>query len=204
MTYMPPVPRYRPSDLPKIARTPLEDLARVDSKMTDADVQIRVRTALHEAAHLVAAILRRGYVTGVDIHSPGRAARTGAYGGTGAVGILADDDAFHTLAGYAWEERYGVVARAESDLRTGRYFASSADRPFDVIMDEARRFVVAYEEVIRAAAAGILGLVPKSGYLKGRTLKHLLAWVRTLKPTKRALRAAASLAALPAPGCAVT
>lgn len=176
------MPKYRPTQVPDIIDLPLDDLARRDSHISDADVAMRVRTALHESAHLVAAAYCRAYVYRVEINSAVCAKRAGEYGGVSALGILPGDEAFIALVGLAWEELHGDVADAACDRRDGRQFADEADESFEDLLNEARQFARDAEELIRCMAAAILALVPKSGALKNRTLSGLLRWVRPEDP----------------------
>jgi hypothetical protein len=168
------VPLYRPADLPHtVLHVPLEDLASAGRKISADDLKARVRTALHEAAHLVAAWHCDAYIYGVMINSPARADRTGEYGGVDCIEKTDDDAAFISLVGYAWEQLHGDVKGAQTDLNWARRLAEDVDLPFDDLLHEAQKFVLEAEELIRFVAAGILAIVPKSGAIRGRTLNGL-------------------------------
>lgn len=146
----------------------------------------RLATALHESAHLIAGIARLAFVYEVELCRPGRRRRTGAEGSVGMVLQMPEDDAFCSLVGYAWEEKYGAIDCGSADLHDGRRHAHDSDRTVEDLLEEARRFVVKAEPLIRSAAAVVLKVVPASGVLKSRKLEGVLAWLR---PQVDALRA---------------
>lgn len=176
------MPRYRPADLPNILHIPLDVLARGDRRMSDADAAERVRTALHEGAHLAAACYCVAYVYHVYLSPSGRPNSRGEFGKVCIAERLPEDGAFCSLVGYAWEELHGDTACAANDLRDGNRLADEAERSREDLLNEAREFVRTADELIRVAALILLATVPKSGILKNRTLRGVLDWFYPLQP----------------------
>lgn len=165
--------QYRIEDLPDFVNIPLETLARGDRQMTDADTSERVRAALHEAVHLLAAIIRRASVWKVEVSPTGRPKR-GATGRVHAAERLPCDGAFIAYVGHAWEALHGDVALAAGDLRDGNRFADEAKKPRDELLSEAREFVLLGDGAFEVVAAAILAVMPKSGILEGRKLQRVI------------------------------
>lgn len=146
----------------------------------------RLQVAQHEAAHVVAALSTRGgIVDSVAIHSPGKTSRCGAHAETASTCVLPADEALVHLVGYAWEERHGHPDRASGDLMQGYRFALEAagfaaedgDPPPDILAI-ARSFVVDREPLILETGASFLAAMPKTGVLKGRTLRRISDEIR--------------------------
>jgi hypothetical protein len=150
--------------------------------MSAAEVKERVDTALHEAVHLLAAILRHAYVRRVVVHPARRAKRTGEAGRFDADERRSCDGALISYVGYAWEEAHGDVALATSDLRDGNRRADEAGQSREDVLNEAREFVRFGEGAIRVVAASILAVMPVSGILESRKLQKLIDWFRPVFP----------------------
>jgi hypothetical protein len=158
-----------------IFSTPLEVLARRHNpQMSDSDVAQRIASAVHEATHFLLACIFRATITQVTI-SNARNPTSGALGSVQSIERLPEESAIVSLAGVAFEERFGDPALAAQDLRSGRHHAAVADIPFENFMTYARELVDEDDSAFRLVAQGILGLMPKSGILKGRKLQKLVA-----------------------------
>ncbi len=167
------MPQYRIEDLRDFVNVPLETLARGDRTMADTDVRERVSAALHEAVHLLAAIVRHAYVWKVEVSPTGRAKR-GATGRVHAAERLSRDGAFIAYVGHAWEELDGDIAHAAGDLRDGDRFADEAGLSRDSLREEARKFVRDGDGAFQVVAAAILAVMSKSGILEGRKLQRVI------------------------------
>jgi hypothetical protein len=157
---------------------------RQDSPTTEASMR---EIADHEAAHVVAAVARRGIPYSVEVYpwASKKADRLGP-GATATEAMkLSADDALISLVGYAWEEALGQTSRAWNDLTLGHHHAAEADScsaqrgaPLDDHLSIARRFVKDHHDLIRETGAKILAAMPKREPLEGRRLDKILAWVR--------------------------
>ena len=158
------------------------DLARRGRDIPDDHAQALLGTALHEAAHVVGALAcKGGCVLAVLICQSARPRRRAA-GEVNSGGNSDRDDAFMTLTGYAWEELRGDIRRASDDLQGGKQI----DRAnWEENLQNARRFVVEQEQVIRYATVGILLLMTTTGRLDGKRMQKLVRWLRPQVPQYR-------------------
>jgi hypothetical protein len=131
--------------------------------------------ALHESAHLVAALSRQVAVREVwikGICGSGQPRRT--RGSDGRVLVLPDnesDDAFVSYAGFAWEEIHGDTDYAASDLAQAQRMCAQDE------LQNARVFVTDFDRLIRQTAVLLLVCRTKSGWLKDERLSDVCYWV---------------------------
>jgi hypothetical protein len=161
------------NDLNLIPTIPLSvELAARSVDLTLDQAKDRVCTALHEAAHLVAAIAcPRSSIHYVWVHPKAKGKR-GVGGEVRADECLPDEESLISLVGYAWEERHGNIVTAKGDYKRGFNFS------YPDVLDTARTFIVSHDTLIRYAATGILCLGTAKGVLNGRRLKALVQWLR--------------------------
>lgn len=157
-----------------ILTTPIEQaLERTGRAMCAEDAEHYQAVALHESAHIVAAIACDGFVGGAIIRP--RKTTYAHQGSVNTAGLLPHHDAIMAYVGYAWEELHGDVNMGSDDLDTGR----QADPPNCLVnLQRARKLVVQADCEIRYCATGILGILPKTGRLDGRNFKGLQDWLR--------------------------
>lgn len=153
---------------------PLGTLAREGQELSDAAASERVKTALHEATHLLAAIMFRAAVVEARITPSGKPNRRGAYGRVQALERLECEGALISYVGFAWEERHGDLVCGRADFEDGNRLAAQAGIPREVLLHNAREFVRVGEGPIRVVAACLLARLPKSGILKGGSLRRLV------------------------------
>ena len=153
--------------------------------MTDDEAQDRLDTVQHECAHLVAAIACKGaYIGSVELYAP-PAPRNKPAGRVKSAGVLLEHESFMSFAGHAWEFRRhnGDARRAVNDLEDGVRYARERGVPYQPIYDAADRFVnVTASKAIRAAAVGVVCLMPQNGMLRRDKLDHLVRWLRQKCP----------------------
>ena len=159
--------------LPDVFGEARKALTRQSVTMSEDELQERVDTALHEAAHLFAAGRRHASVQEVCLPSPSMARQTGVCGGVHSAERWSRDAAFVHLVGYAWEELHGDVTRARNDWAAGQQEARDADVPFDDLLAEARDFARRADRSIRWVAMDILAALPKHGVIKGAKLRRI-------------------------------
>ena len=128
---------------------------------------------------------RRATIHRIEIHSAGRAERTGEWGAVHAAELTDSDAAFCRLVGYAWQERHGDLANGAQDLEDGKRFSLAADESWKTLLAASRRFVVEGEQRIRLVAERILETLPENGMLQGRRLGKLLDWLGPAAPHAR-------------------
>jgi hypothetical protein len=171
-------------DLDQIPLIPLTaELARRGITLTAELAASRLGFALHEAAHLVAAIAcPRSTIHHVWVY-PKVKGKRGVGGTFRSDECLSFEEAFVSMAGYAWEELHGDVATAKGD-----YTRATTEHPNHLeALTTARAFIMAHDTVIRHAAVGILSLCTVQGLLDGDRLKALRRW---LKPSITPFRSA--------------
>lgn len=153
--------------------------------MTDAEAQERLDTALHEAAHYVAALAFRGScTTSIHLYAPtGRGSKKPA-GRTQSVCVGAEEDAFHSIAGYVWERmRNANTTRADGDFEAAERQARSGTLSVWDLIHVAARFIRHDAKLpIQYAAVGLICLVTQAGVLDGKRLNHLSDWLRPQVP----------------------
>ena len=145
--------------------------------------------ALHEAAHLIAAISARGYISHVQISQTLKPKRYPG-GSVGSAQVLPAEDAFVSFAGVAQEwlivannpNREGSYDRSYADQLQGVEESREADINPLVVLRAAQQFVAECDQVITYGAVGILCLMTTKGRLEGRNLKHFLNWLRPQVP----------------------
>ena len=174
------MPQYRPEDLDEFVEVPLDVLARTAPSMSEAEVKERKDAALHEAAHLMAAICYRADVSEVTLTTTGRETRRKPAGSVQVSVKRVEHDAIISYVGLAWEELHGEARRAGPDMVEGDRLAAEpwCEGTRDDLLTKAREFVLIGDRAIRVVAACLLAVTPKSGVLRGRTLKRLLAILR--------------------------
>jgi hypothetical protein len=167
-------------DLDQIPLIPLTaELAQRGMSMSDELATSRLGFALHEAAHLVAAIAcPRSTIHYVWVY-PQVKGKRGVGGTFRSDECLPFEEAFVSMAGYAWEELHGDVATAKGD-----YTRATTEHPNHLeALTTARGFIVAHDTVIHYAAVGILSLCTVKGGLYGDRLKALRRWLKpNIKP----------------------
>jgi hypothetical protein len=168
-------------DLDQIPLIPLTaELARRGITLSDELATKRTIAALHEAAHLVAAMATSSpYISSVVVHPKAKGPR-GVTGTCFTAEVTAIEESFVSMAGYAWEERHGDAFHADSDYARGCH-----ECPTNYLdaLHAARGFIVEHDTVIRHAAVGILSLCTVQGLLDGDRLKALRRWLKpNIKP----------------------
>lgn len=167
--------------LPDLATLPLK-MKMVDplGRLTPDQCRERVRAALHEAAHFVAACAFRSYVIRVEVYTqpptPQRRASRNAYRMVGD-GYTESDDTpeqvpYTTFAGYAWEGLYGDTSTAEHDLE--QVISELVAQPH--VVSQTIAFVKKHERLIRLVAKGILLYCKADGTLSTGGRFALQAW----------------------------
>jgi hypothetical protein len=161
------------NNLERIPLIPLTiELARGNRNLTDELATEKLKFALHEAAHLVAAIAcPKSTIHFVHVHPTGNGWR-GVGGRVQSDEKFEDEESFVSLAGHAWEEQHGDIATARGDYLRG--FKPS----YPDVLNTARAFIVSHDHPIRYAATGILCLCTAKGELDGLRLKALVKWLR--------------------------
>jgi hypothetical protein len=155
----------------------ISDLKNLDIRTTQLFDQEPDSTpiALHEAAHLVAAIAHGVQTTRVWVKTSKSSGRTILSRGDDGHAVVhphdLHQDCFISLVGVAWEEQHGKCKKSLGDAQKFNF-----SRPW--VLEEARDFVVQEELNIRACAAAILGLRDANGWLEGRRLDEMLQWLR--------------------------
>jgi hypothetical protein len=148
------------------------ELARGNRNLTNELATEKLKFALHEAAHLVAAMAcPKSTIHYVHVHPTGKGWR-GVGGSMRSDEKFEDEESFVSLVGYAWEEEHGDVATAKGDHARG-FNPSYPD-----VLTKARAFIVSHDDHIRHAATGILCLCTAKGELDGLRLKALVKWLR--------------------------
>lgn len=144
--------------------------------LTDAEREEREATAMHEAAHLVAACAcPRSSILSVFIHPTGRTLR-GYTGKVQSVEIHEHEELFVTYAGTEWEAMMnGGSGREVSDLRAAE-FSPCPDKAG--IRRKAADFVFEHLGLICCTGAALMATCRKDGRLEGRSLKEIVGWVR--------------------------
>lgn len=160
-------------DLDQIPLIPLTaELAQRGVTLSDELATSRLGFALHEAAHLVAAIAcPRSTIHNVWVF-PKVKRKRGVGGTMRSDECQPDEESFVSLVGYAWEELHGDVATAKGDYVRG------SDPAYPDMLTAARIFVRGHDTVIRYAAVGILALCTVQGALDGDRLKALRRWLK--------------------------
>ena len=177
------MPKLSVNALDHITDTPLNfELVREhhNRPMTDDEAQDRLDTALHECAHLVAAIACKASILHIELHAP-HAPRGKPAGRVKSDGILLEHEAFMSFAGHVWEfkRHNGDARRAVNDLKEGIDYARELGVPHQPIYDAADHFVnVSASKAVRDAAVGVVCLMPKTGMLRDAKLAHLVRWLR--------------------------
>lgn len=172
----------------------ISDLKNLDIRTTPLFDQEPDATpiALHEAAHLVAAIAHGVQTTRVWVKTNKGSGRTIlTRGDDGHTLVHPNDlyqDCFISLVGVAWEERHGQCKKSLGDAQKFNF-----SRPW--VLEEARDFVVEEEPNIRACAAAILGLRDAEGWLEGRLLDEMCQWLRPAIKRRKSLYESGELAA---------
>jgi len=148
----------------------------------------RLRTAFHEAAHLVACVAcPRSSVHHVLIRHipkcPRRVSRRrSAAGGFAGCELYQDEEYFVTLAGYAAEEwmnnqrqlcrdginRKGGSADYESGFRHG----------YEWVLAEAHAFVETHSDLILRVGGGLMLMADRNGLVQGKKLDTLVDWIK--------------------------
>jgi hypothetical protein len=177
-------------DLDKIVETELTPaLAQIGRNITDDHAVDMMEIALHEAAHLIAAISARGCVTGVQICQTLKPKRYPA-GSVGSAQCLPVEDAFVTFAGVAQE--WLIVAnnpnhecsydRSHADQVQGVEESREADVNPLVVLRAAQQFVADCDSAITHAhnPIGIFGSweqhIPKGLSVDNLALRALKRW----------------------------
>jgi len=173
--------------IPTIALTPT--LAQTGRDITDDHATDMMEIALHEAAHLIAAISARGCIHYVQICQTLKPKRYPA-GSVGSAQDLPAEDAFVTFAGVAQEwlivtnnpSHEGSYDRSHADQLQGVEESREADINPLVVLRAAQKFVADCDSVITYAAVGLLCLMTTTGRLDGRRLRHFLNWLKPQVP----------------------
>jgi hypothetical protein len=148
------------------------ELARGDRKLTDELATEKLKFALHEAAHLAAAIAcPHSSIHNVWVHPTGKGFR-GVGGRVRSDEKYEDEESFVSLVGYAWEELHGDIATARGDYERG------CNPFYPDVLATARAFIVSHDTAIRHAAIGVLCLCTVKGVLDGQRLKGLVKWLK--------------------------
>ncbi len=177
------MPKLSVKNLDEILTMPLdEDLARWGRTMSNEDAKDRIRIALHEAAHLVAAVACNSSVRWVEIYVPHKSKNLPG-GRIQSYERRELDSAFVSLAGYAWEKNFGNTNLARSDWER----ALSESRPYDVeihdLLIQTEDYILGAGKIwVHYAAVGILGLCTVKGVLAGRRMQHLFNWLKPKIP----------------------
>ena len=153
-------------------------LVRGKLDLTEERMLFKMKIALHEGAHLCAAIAcPQSFICRVSVHPTGKGSR-GIGGEIDSAEQYEDEDSFVSLVGCAWEEQPGGdTSIAVNDYDMG------FDRRYPEVMDIAHEFVREHGTVIRYAAVGILSLCNTKGVLANRRLKALRQWLKPqIKP----------------------
>lgn len=165
------------------------DGATDGGKLTRADLT-RLMTANHELAHALAAVSVGCHIHDLRItSSTGRAFRDGTLSGQlGYVDALhteAPENAFITLAGWAWEVRYGIPRRAKPDYEAAK---QSLTQPANVemygdrweeIQERADAFVQQHKDFIANYAVDLtLTVATDQGKLGKKALRGLNGQLR--------------------------
>lgn len=184
------MPQISITTLEKIKSTPLTpELARNGRDITLEHAHDMMEVALHEAAHLVAAISAKGYISYVQICQTEKSKRYPA-GSVQSAQILPSEDAFVSFAGVAQEWRImsnkgdqgDQIDRSLPDQIQGVNESREADLNPLSILSAAQRFVADCEQVITYATVGILRLMTTKGRLEKARLNHLLKWLKPQVP----------------------
>jgi len=160
-------------NLDQIPTIPLTaELAQRGITLSEELAASRLGYALHEAAHLVAAIAcPRSTIHNLWVF-PKVKRKRGVGGTMRSDECQPDEESFVSLVGYAWEELHGDVATAKGDYVRG------CDPAYPDVLTTARIFVRDHDAVIRHAAVGILSLCTVQGLLDGARLKALRRWLK--------------------------
>jgi hypothetical protein len=171
------------NELDRIPYVPLTlELARGGREMSDEAAKDRMQTAMHEAAHLVAAIACKSTIIDIELE-PYKKSRPGTAGRANTVELLEWHTAWVYFAGAAWEKYNGDIERANDDLTGGIQAAIAAGTvPFDLFCEVAEFVEMDAEQVIGYAAVGILMLMPKNGKLERKKLAALVSWLKPYVP----------------------
>lgn len=167
------------------------ELAQCPESPTPEDAMERLHTARHEASHLCAAISSKSYVRWVYVNPYARGnmasstrTRPGLphprnIGEVHSDDLLLRDSVFVSVIGVAFERR--KYPDCKHDLELAFEQAREDGGGDALVMEQARRaknFLAANQQVIDAAAVGILQLSDKKGVLKGIRLTALCKWLR--------------------------
>lgn len=139
-----------------------EDPSNDPARSTRADLT-RLTTASHELAHALAAVSVGCKIRDMRITSrTGRTFRDGSLKGqlgyVDALHMHSPENAFFSLAGWAWESRYGIPQRAAPDYEDGKRILTChttvklyGDR-WEEIQQKAVEFVERHKDFIAAYA----------------------------------------------------
>ena len=144
---------------------PIDTIDRCLPRATEEERDARWQCALHEGAHLLAAVATRSKVFEVWLGK-------GEWIETGCVrsADMYDREAFVTTVGFAWECCFGTPRCGTGD------WDKLLSYPW--VWQHALKFVIRHYEHVVYAATGILGLVRKSDLtLKERNLDALVKWL---------------------------
>jgi hypothetical protein len=153
-------------------------LVRGKLDLTEERMLFKMKIALHEGAHLCAAIAcPQSFIHSVSVRPTGKGLR-GIAGDVRSDENYPDEESFVSLVGCAWEEQPGGdTSIAVNDYERGY------DPNYPEVMDIAHEFVREHGTVIRYAAVGALSLCNAKGVLANRRLKALRQWLKPqIKP----------------------
>ena len=158
-------------------------LERGGKRLSAETVLERARTAVHEAAHIVAYILTRNSVRWVRIDCGSRKGRAGEVNSSDHDHVVYEG--LHALMGAACELEMGLgLERAEDDMKSARArigFNGRYDMPRDdvpEVLELAREFFREARNPINFIALWVLICMPAVGVLKGARLREIVAAAR--------------------------
>jgi len=159
-------------------------LERGGKRLSAATVLERARTAVHEAAHIVAYILTRNSVRWVRIDCVSRKRRAGEVNSSSHDHVVYEG--LHALMGAACELELGLgLDRAEDDMKSARaligFTAGRYDMPRDdvpEVLELAREFFREARNPINFIALWVLICMPAVGRLEGARLREIVAAAR--------------------------
>lgn len=165
--------------LPDRAREALE--AREHMPKNERD---RFDTARHEAAHLVAAWAMGATVGAVCINQSDSPRRL-PMGKVKADCDLQREEAFIACAGIAWEDIYGNVLHASSDVTVAKAQMAEVGEDLEFILPFTRDFIASADSLINQLAVALYSWAQSnnSGRVAPSKLRRLKAWAVPQIPT---------------------
>ena len=169
--------RLRPYLDPNMCEDVEDDLIRHPAGLTEEQRRERENTALHEAAHFVAACACKGSTLNqVFIHPTGNTARH--YAGRVLSGEVHEEESlFVTMAGIEWERLHtaGDATRAIGDVHDAAHCPPPEKA---AVAKTTAEFLFENYRLVVSVALAFMALSRRDGYVGTPSLKEIARWTR--------------------------